>query len=763
MTALEVTPLVRRVMVDRDGRVGRVGLTLNLSHAHSRDLRIKVIAPSGRTAEIELDRERISAVDDIRIPPGQLRELIGEQINGTWSLSIRDEAIGNGGHLIGWNLQLNSQGVIEDFQRGLNIPDPIERETDNVWFSPDGRYAVARASQSDSARVWDLALAKPVRAVALSEAERLLGLTTAARYLIAATADKVNLWDTTTGRLHASLELGAASLDAVLTGDGAELLVKRQLGADTNFELWSLERREITARLATAGPPALVVTDASGTRMAIADFDRAVRVWDLPSGELIAQIGLDAQPSELLLSTAGDILGVAYGEVGAALWRIEAPAYPLVHRQGAGRWQIALSPSGSKAILGRPGHGFEIIDTRDGARIGSMLGSGADESRRSLLGFSPDEKLILTAGATSIARFWQLPLFSKQGEQLPRTGSHVLRALANHAIVAMSRDAGAFLIGDRNGDVHILSAEEMNRSSLGAGRDVNYLGHGRPVRQLSVSQDGRLAASAADDNSIRVWRLDSGLPAPFFVTIPGGPVERLIFSPDASRLAILSENRLHVLSTSTGDLTARFELAEPHHGLAFAGNDELYLGSASGALSALSRQVDGSWTMRSVWHAGTMIRLIAVSPTASYLVLVDDNNRAQQLSLLDGRLSPVALQLPSAVQQVAFSPGGTRVLLRTPRWVHRSAVAPNGLTWLDAALVPAATLDAEFVFGDRDSGSEAALAERVFLPVVSTGRLRVLPLHFTRGTGPGLFGSREELLMEWRLRLGREASVAEAD
>ncbi len=57
MTALEVTPLVRRVMVDRDGRVGRVGLILNLSHPHSRDLRIKVIAPSGRTVEIELDRE----------------------------------------------------------------------------------------------------------------------------------------------------------------------------------------------------------------------------------------------------------------------------------------------------------------------------------------------------------------------------------------------------------------------------------------------------------------------------------------------------------------------------------------------------------------------------------------------------------------------------------------------------------------------------------------------------------------------------------
>ncbi len=48
MTALEVNPLVRRVIVDRKGVVQRTGLTLNISHARLSDLRIKVIAPSGR-------------------------------------------------------------------------------------------------------------------------------------------------------------------------------------------------------------------------------------------------------------------------------------------------------------------------------------------------------------------------------------------------------------------------------------------------------------------------------------------------------------------------------------------------------------------------------------------------------------------------------------------------------------------------------------------------------------------------------------------
>jgi subtilisin-like proprotein convertase family protein len=97
--------------------------------------------------------------------------LLGESLTGTWSLSLRDESLGVAGQLVGWNLKLNSQGTVEDFQRGLNIPDPMERETDNVWFDRSGRYAVARAMQSDSARIWDLAFAEPLRAVAVNENE----------------------------------------------------------------------------------------------------------------------------------------------------------------------------------------------------------------------------------------------------------------------------------------------------------------------------------------------------------------------------------------------------------------------------------------------------------------------------------------------------------------------------------------------------------------------------------------------------------------
>ena len=203
--------------------------------------------------EIETGLERSSSNDDIQIPAAQLRDLLGESMAGTWSISLRDEGLGIAGQLVGWNLKLNSQGAVEEFQRGLNIPDPVERETDNVWFDNSGRYAVARAMQSDSARIWDLAFAEPVRAIAVNENETLIGLDAGARHLVTATQGSINLWDTASGDRVLSLGVGATSSGARLTASGTHLFVEHRGDSETRLELWSLDEGVVTAELVVAG------------------------------------------------------------------------------------------------------------------------------------------------------------------------------------------------------------------------------------------------------------------------------------------------------------------------------------------------------------------------------------------------------------------------------------------------------------------------------------------------------------------------------
>ncbi len=753
ITALEVSPLVRRVIVDRGGVVSRIGLTLNLSHVRVDDLRIKVIAPSGRAVEVDPGVIRSSSHEDIRIDSGQLVDLLGEPINGTWSLSVRDEEIGVAGQLVGWNLQLNSQGLVEDFQRGLNISDPVERETENLWFSDDGRFAVARATQSDSARIWDLAFAKPVRAVAVNELEQLIGLSAGARQLVTATQNTVNLWDTATGDRITTLDVGSASSTSTLTGDGTHLFVQRRGDLDTHFELWSLNESAISAQLDVAGTPALVSLDSRGDRIAIADYDRAVRVWDFHSGELIAQIDLAAQPSELELAAGGEVLGVVFGEEGASLWRIDQPSLPIVEEFNRGRWQLAFSTSGTKALLGRPDHGFQVYDTSNGRLVGPALGSGADTTVDSLLGFSADEQTLVTGGPNSTARFWRTPTVAAATESI-ESDTKSIWPPSGDAVAVATPDASIIVIGDRQGNVHVLPAGDGPEAFVGAREDVSFLGHSRKVRILSVSRDGLKVASAADDNSIRVWSTVTGLPQPFFGDISGNPIERIVFSPDAAMLGLLSSNRVHVMDANSGAILALFELGERHQSIAFADNDHIYVGSESGTLRVVNREDGDNWSMQTVWQGDAAIRWLEASPRSRFLVVVDQHNVAQQFILGEGRLGDRVVQLPGNVEEVTFSPNGSRVLFRTSRWVHRASSATSGLIWLDAAFAPRSIGAARMVFGGSSARTAAPSGNRVYLPVAGDGFVQLAELNFEMNRGPALFGNKDMLLDEWRARLG---------
>jgi WD40 repeat protein len=751
MTALEVSPLVRRVIVDREGTVNRAGLTLNISHPRLSDLRIKVIAPSGRAVEIEPGFERASSNEDIRIPAAQLRDLIGESMIGTWSLSVRDEEIGVAGHLVGWNLTLNSQGLVEDFQRGLHIPDPTERDTDNIWVGPEGRYAVARALQSDSARVWDLAFAKPIRAVALNQNERIIGLDNGARRLVTATVETVSVWATATGDRVQTMKVGAGIPNSRLTADGLHLFVETRGDADTLLELWSLETGKVQGRLDIAGTPALVALDYSGARIAVADFDQAVRVWDFESGQMLAQVDLPLQPSAISLDAGGNVLGVIYGESGASLWRVDRPGLPMLDERGRGRWKLAFSSSGSGVAVGRPRSGYQVYRTADGRPTGPVLGSGGSPAVSHLLAFSSDERVLLTGGPEGSARFWNVPGDVAPVAAADPASSHAMWTAAGDSVVSATPDAQNLVVGDGGGHVHVLPADVTPETLAAAVEEVSFVGHDAAVRLLHISADGRFAASAAADDTVRVWDLADGQPLPFMADLPGGAISALAFSPDASLLAVVNATRVLLLDTGSGDTVADFPLGEAHEGVAFASDDGLYLGGNSGALSVLARGVTGAWSLQRRWQGTTPIKWLRAAPRGRHLVLVDQDNLAQQFDLEQGRVDELTVQLPENVEDVTFNPVGSRVYFRTPRWIHRASSSTSGLIWLDAILAPRPVHGGSIV-----ANAATSAGNEIRLPVVRAGSVTLAQLRFDSSETPALFGNRDELLEEWRTRLGLE-------
>jgi WD40 repeat protein len=750
VTALEVSPLVRRVIVDRAGTVNRIGLTLNISHSRLADLRIKVIAPSGRAIEIDTGIDRASIDDDILIPFEQLQGFRGETLSGTWSISVRDESLGVAGQLVGWNLKLNSQAAIENFQRGLNIPDPIERETDNIWFDSSGRYAVARTTQSDSARIWDLAFAEPVRAIALPESEILVGLDASARHLVTATQDTVNLWDTATGDRVDSLAIGAASSNAILTQDGNSLFVERRSDIETRLELWSLDSGMLTSEVVVAGVPALVSIDAAGQRVAVADFDRAVRVWEFKSGELLGQFDLPAQPSTVELSADGQALATVYQDVGISVWNIANSQQALLADLGSGNWQISFSPSGSIFAAGRAESGYQVYNSRDGRLIGPAVGLRKQVDGPDLLSFSQDEQILLTGRADVGPRIWRVPKIAGDSQE-PVAISHTIWSAAADRTMAASPDGNYIAIGDPEGHVHTLPAGSTLEEIAEISADVSFVGHNSEVRLLSIDSSGEMLASVGADNSIRLWRTSSGEPLPIVIEVDGAPISHLEFSPDARLLGLLNGTRVSIIDSSDGSILAEYNSGIPYSGLTFAANDKLYLGDRGGNLHLLSENVGGKWQAQTVWQGANGIRLLRASPRGDFLIIVDDKNLASQFILSEGRIAESALQLPSAVREVAFDRNGVRAYFGTARWVHKATSSLSGLVWADAVLMPPPLKGAVLVHGN---GTDSTLSRQaVFLPVANNAYLQLREVEFRGSSGVSLFGSRNDLLQEWRARL----------
>ena len=743
ITALEVTPLVRRVIVDQEGAVRRAGLTLNLSHARHNDLRIKIIAPSGKTIEIETGRERSSNVDDLRIDTEQLAPLIGESLNGTWSLSVRDEGTGVAGHLVGWNLTLNSQGLVEDFQRGLDIPDPVEVDASNVWISGDGRYAVARATQSDSARVWDMSFGKPVRAIALNQSETLIGLDNGARRLLTATIDSVNLWDTATGDRLATLPIAGAGIAGSLSEDGRYLFLNYPGDEETRFELWSLDTLERVAELTTAGSPALVALAAEGRRLAVADFDRSVRVWNLDTGELAAQLNLAAQPSSIYLSAGGDALGAVYGRSGLSLWALSRTNEPLFEFLEPGDWKMAFAPSGTRVAAGRPATGFRLYHVSTGRRLGPAFGLGA--SPNALLAFSRDESTLLTGASGDTLRFWRVP------PALPDDAGPPANAWwqpSPASVVTPTPDARKLLVGDNDGHLNILSrSTDPARRMAAVGDQLAYLGHRAPISHIAVDAQSLWAASVADDSTLRVWSLADGLPKPWTTDLPESGILDVEFSPDGHLVAVLSDVSVRIYDRATGEAVTDYGSGGGLSSLAFMSNDALFVGGQDGVLRIMRLAPGMAPDVRPVWQGESALTHIAAGAWEDELIVVDADHVARVLSIAEGQVARLALVLPGAVREVRVAPSGPGVLFRTDRWVHRAISGVEGLAWRDAMLVPASGNADRIVFD-----STAGRPNEALIVSDDSATLALRPLDGSADE-PGVFGSREDLLRDWRRRL----------
>jgi hypothetical protein len=153
---------------------------------------------------------------------------------------------------------------------------------------------------------------------------------------------------------------------------------------------------------------------------------------------------------------------------------------------------------------------------------------------------------------------------------------------------------------------------------------------------------------------------------------------------------------------------------------------------------------------------------MGVSTSRQLLVLADAGNNVRVFDVRNGSIGSRTIELPGPIDDILFSSGDSRVLLRTSRWIHSADVSRSGLVWHSAIRAPQALPGSGMAFDNYVRTPSASgntrvrsAGNRVLLLTRDAGFIELADLYLDYSSGPVLFGSSSELLKEWRNKLGQ--------
>jgi WD40 repeat protein len=335
--------------------------------------------------------------------------------------------------------------------------------------------------------------------------------------------------------------------------------------------------------------------------------------------------------------------GLLLGIVSAAATRAETPPSPLRTFGLGGLERISVAPDARTFATAGP-TGVFLWDLAGNLPVRPIKNPAW---RVSAIAFSPDNRLLLTAGADGVIQAWD------------PTSATLLRTFA---------------------------------------------GHRGEILHLAFGPEGRSFVSSGFDNTARLWSLDSGEPGPA-ITIPGTLVRAAAFTPDGRRLVTADgspTNNVRLWDLGTGTTLRTFG---EHVGqvtclgfvagglLATAGDDRLVrfwdpdtatlvrtLPGATGSITTLISQPADSSVMIGcsdgrvlIWNVATGERLaestgepfhqLDLIPGTGRILVAHTDQRIRERDPATGTVSrTLAGHTAPVVTGVAFSPDGTRLL-----------------------------------------------------------------------------------------------------
>jgi len=265
------------------------------------------------------------------------------------------------------------------------------------------------------------------------------------------------------------------------------------------------------------------------------------------------------------------------------------------------------------------------------------------------IAFSPDGKVLASGSFDNSIKLWDIS-----------TG-RLIRSLEKHgAVCALAFSLGGILAA---GGYKTIRVWEIN-----SGRLLVSISdaHSRDVTSVAFRPDGAVLASGSNDNTIKLWDMETGRLRKTIITHPAY-VHAVAFSPDGRLLAAGGEDfTVKLWNARTGE---RLQTLAGHSGvveaLAFRPDGRFLLsGSADGSIKMWEVKTGRLWATLE-GHAGPVLSL-SYKKDGRYLASGGEDGFIETWDMSTGRVFWSVKGHDAWVRSVAFSPDGT--MLASGSW-----------------------------------------------------------------------------------------------
>jgi WD40 repeat protein/tRNA A-37 threonylcarbamoyl transferase component Bud32 len=330
-----------------------------------------------------------------------------------------------------------------------------------------------------------------------------------------------------------------------------------------------------------------------GKRVLTGSEDATACLWDADTGKLLATLkhanpvyGAAFSPDDKFIAT-----GANNGK-GVQLWDADGKAIGprLNHPNTVGR--LTFSPDGKKLLThcsDRAVRLWNIEDVEAPQLIGEMRNDLklAFDSQIFAMAFSPDSKLVVTVGRAGFTQLWDASTAKPFGPSLHSKGNVFAVQFCSNSKLVTGGESGLkfYTVGKEEapqeipglGTIHRLDYTPDLKLLAAGGSDGNvriYSGtalqltvsHKDRVLALAFSRDGKMLLTGSEDQTVRLWDSETGLPLGMPYSMPW-PVYRVDFSADGKTMLAQGPDKIVRLLNTPGSDAMRLPLRHGRGGI----------------------------------------------------------------------------------------------------------------------------------------------------------------------------------------------------